>query len=147
MIYAKLLAFAEKGITVEKDAKNPFFKSEYTTLNEVLEKVQPVLNELKVVVTQQGVVDQGQAGLITILTDTEDDTKVCSFFPFVGLTDAQKLGANISYIRRYALISLLGLRSEDDDAESAVRGSTAPKKATRGVQDAEGDPLAGEFKI
>lgn len=136
-IYKKLLEFQKKGVTVEKDGTNPHFKSSYVTLNEVLDKVKGPLNELGVVIVQrpvQNAPEAGYAGLETILVDTEDDTKVECFVPFVGATDMQKLGGAITYARRYSLVTLLGLEDEDDDGN----GASKPKK---GVQGAVGDPL------
>jgi len=130
-ISKQLAEFHKKGITVEKDGTNPHFKSNFTTLNEVLDKVQEPLQALGLVVSQYGEVVEGQAGLTTELTDVESGDSIKSFFPFVGATDAQKLGSNITYIRRYALIALLGLRSEDDDGQSAVSGSKT-KEAFKG---------------
>lgn len=124
-IYAKLLEFQKLGITIEKDAANPFFKSRYTSLNEVLDKVKKPLNDMGIVITQES--DEG--GIMTILTDTEDETAATAYVPFVGATDMQKLGSAISYARRYALIALLCLEDADDDGESAI----APRTASRGT--------------
>lgn len=140
MIYAKLLEFQQQGITVEKDGTNPHFKSKYTTLNEVLEKVKKPLNELKVVILQcpgSDPVTQVQ-GLWTYLIDTEDDTRTESFMPYVDAGTAQKLGSANTYLRRYSLITLLGLEDEDDDGNAASK--PVAKKPTS-VQDAVGDPL------
>lgn len=133
MIYDKLLKFQKLGITVEKDAANPFFKSRYTSLNEVLDKVKKPLNDMGVVIVQRGEVELSDgvqvSGIVTELTDTEDASYMRSFVPFVGATDMQKLGSAISYARRYALIALLCLEDSDDDGESAI----APRTASKGV--------------
>jgi hypothetical protein len=133
----KLLEFQKLGITVEKDAANPFFKSRYTSLNQVLEKIKKPLNDLGIVIIQRGS-SQWEAGkgyvetgLTTELYDTEDGTSITSFVPYVGATDMQKLGSAISYARRYALIALLCLEDADDDGESAI----APRNAAKGVVD------------
>jgi ERF superfamily protein len=133
MIYEKLLKFQKLGITVEKDADNPFFKSKYTSLNQVLEKVKKPLNDTGVLIVQQPTVIDGTSGLHTVLTDTEDSSNVESFIPFVGATDMQKLGGAISYARRYALISMLGLEDEDKDGEDTVSHAKDNKKATSPV--------------
>jgi hypothetical protein len=114
-IYKKLLEFQKKGITLKKDGVNPHFRSSYVTLNEVLDKVKGPLNEAGVVIVQS----PGADGLSTRLIDTEDDTQIESFTPFVNPADMQKLGGAITYARRYALISMLGLEDEDDDGNKA----------------------------
>lgn len=116
MIQKKLLDFQKEGVTIVKGAVNPHFKSSYANLNEVMEKVKPVLNKMGVVIIQTPEAD----GLRTTLYDTEDDTSIESFLPFVQMTDAQKLGSNLTYNRRYALVTMLSLEDQDDDGNKAV---------------------------
>ncbi len=115
MIHKKLLEFQKKNIVLEKTGENPHFKSKFVPLNEVLAKVKPVLNELGVVLIQQPSKD----GLTTTLRDTEDDTEISCFMPYVEATTPQKLGSNNTYNRRYSLITLLGLEDEDEDGQIA----------------------------
>ncbi len=121
-IHKKLLEFQKLGITLKKDGTNPHFRSSYVTLNEVLDKVKKPLNDMGVVVLQKAGTGLSPdiSGMYTTLMDTEDDTEITSFIPFVGATDMQKLGGAITYARRYSLIALLGLENEDDDGNSAV---------------------------
>lgn len=135
MIHQKLLEFQRKGITVEKDGTNPHFKSRYTSLNEVLRKVKPVLNDLGVVIIQAPEWSELEAekapfGLTTTLYDTEDGTEVSCFVAFIGAVDMQKLGGAITYARRYSLVTLLGLEDEDDDGNSASQ-KAVPKPMSR----------------
>lgn len=116
MIYKKLLEFQKLGITIKKGNINPHFKNRFADMNEVLEKVTKPLNNLGVVIIQTVQLD----GLKTLLWDTEDDTFIESVIEFVQKTDAQKLGSNITYNRRYSLVTMLGLEDEDDDASKAV---------------------------
>lgn len=115
-IYQKLAKVSEKNIKVEKDAKNPFFKNEYTTLNEVLSKIKDKLLEEGLLIIQCPV----ENGLETTIVDTETEESIKSFIPYIGASDMQKLGGAITYARRYALISMLGLESEDDDGNIAT---------------------------
>jgi hypothetical protein len=41
--------------------------------------------------------------------------------PYVELTTAQKLGSCNTYLRRYSLITLLGLEEDDDDGNEASK--------------------------
>lgn len=156
-IHKKLLEFQKLGITLKKDGSNPHFKSSYVTLNEVLEKVKEPLNKLGVVIVQSpyhilaaahlaGAIADQQFGLKTELVDTEDDSTLESFTPFVNAVDMQKLGGAITYARRYSLISMLGLEDSDDDGNSAVSSSKPAKKI--GVTEQEEAPFNGnEFEI
>ena len=115
-IYQKLAKVIEQDIKVEKDAKNPFFKSSYTTLNEVLSKIKNTLlnNDLIVIQNPQ------ETWLETLIVDVETGEQIKSFVPYVSVSDMQKLGGAITYARRYALISMFGLESEDDDGNLAT---------------------------
>jgi hypothetical protein len=116
MIYKKLLEFQKLGITIKKGERNPHFKNTYANLNEVLDKVTKPLNELGIVIAQLPL----EGGLQTILHDTEDDTFICGFLPFMGVSNPQQIGSNLTYYRRYALVTMLGLEDEDDDAEGTM---------------------------
>jgi len=139
MIYQKLLEFQKKNITIKKDATNPHFRSSYSSLNEVLDKVKGPLNDLGIVIVQRPGTDYYIndelknssiiSGLYTELIDVEDDSKVESFTPFISATDMQKLGGAITYARRYSLVTLLGLEDEDDDGNTASAPKVAPKVA------------------
>jgi len=121
MIYKKLLAFQKLGITIKKGNTNPHFKNTYANLNEVLDKVTKPLNELGVLIMQT----PNKDGLETSLFDTEDDTSVTGFLPFTEITNPQKIGSNLTYYRRYSLVTMLGLEDEDDDANVASGVSEA----------------------
>lgn len=126
MIYKKLLKFQEHELVLKKKGENPHFRSKYVPLNEVLAKIKPILNGLKILIVQAPT----REGLLTKLIDTEDDTFVESFIPYVEATTAQKLGGNITYDRRYSLVSLLNLEDEDDDGNEAS-AEVKPKRASK----------------
>ena len=122
MIYKKLLAFQKLGITIKKGEKNPHFKNTYANLNEVLGKVTKPLNDLGVVIIQAPT----KEGLLTTLVDTETEgeelSQIQGFLPFVDMANPQKIGSNLTYYRRYALVTMLGLEDEDDDGNVASGG-------------------------
>jgi len=115
MIYKKLLEFQKLGITIKKGDRNPHFKNTYANLNEVLSKVTKPLNDMGVVIVQHPT----NLGLQTSLWDTEDDTSCDGFLPFTEATNPQKIGSNLTYYRRYSLVTMLGLEDEDDDGNAA----------------------------
>lgn len=125
MIYKKLLDFQKLEISIKKSSINPHFKNAYANINEILDKVKPVLNKMGIVIIQK----PKATGLLTVLYDTEDDTHIQGFLPFIQLQDAQKLGSNITYNRRYALVSMLGLEDEDDDGQKASDNAKSVKSA------------------
>lgn len=119
-IYTKLLDFQKQNISIKKGSQNPHFKNRYADINEILEKVKKPLNEMGILITQNPIVFEGLEGLETSLYDTESETAMRSFIPFIQKQDAQKLGSNITYNRRYSLVAMLGLEDEDDDGNKAV---------------------------
>jgi hypothetical protein len=122
-IYAALLELQEKDIeNITKNAKNPHFKNTYITLNKLLEVVRPVLTSKGVLLTQTPTTTStGEPGLWTSLTHLESGTSIDGKVPLMLEKDnPQGLGSAITYLRRYALMSMLGLvADEDDDAQAA----------------------------
>lgn len=116
-IYSQLLEFQKKNIVLKKDATNPHFKNSYTSINAVLEAVKKPLNDLGIVIIQTPTLN----GLKTRLIHVESETWIEGDLEFVQKSDAQKMGSNITYNRRYSLITMLGLEDEDDDGEKASK--------------------------
>ncbi len=129
-IYKKLLEVQKEVGAISKDSKNPFFKSKYFDINQLIEHVQPVLNKHGLVLTQP--IEDGKVfSIINDIDDFEDGMErffVSSELPLPELNDPQKLGSCITYYRRYTLASLLGLQAEDDDANLASKKASKPVK-------------------
>ena len=123
MIYKKLLEFQKLGISIKKNSIGGHHKNAYANIDEVLEKVKPALSDLGIVLTQVPTAE----GLKTILADSEDDSQIEGFLPFIGATDAQKIGSNLTYMRRYSIVAMLGLEAEDDDGQAASPVSATTK--------------------
>ena len=114
-IYTKLLD-AKKDIgKISKDSTNPFFKSRYFDINQLLEHVEPVLQNHGLLLLQP-IEDQR---VRSVIYDAETSENVCSEIHLEDYSDPQKLGSAITYYRRYTLQSLLGLQAEDDDGNKA----------------------------
>lgn len=129
-IYTKLLEFQKLNISVKKDANNPHFKSKYADLSEVISKIRPALTKVGITLIQQPV----ENGLNTILRDAESDSEIVGFLPFIGANDPQKLGSNLTYLRRYSLVTMLGLEDDDDDGNAATtKASPKAQSATQPI--------------
>lgn len=113
-VYRKLLAFQKNSPKITKNCTanigNRQYK--YADLNSILEAINPALNSLGLVISQA--ID-GE-NLKTTIADVESGESIESNFPliFVGMTFHQ-IGSSISYARRYAIVSLVGLTADDDD--------------------------------
>ena len=132
-IYKKLLKIQKEVGAIKKDAKNPFFKSNYFDINSLLAVVKPLLNENGLLLIQ-GLSHEGDNLLLdTQIVDVESGGIMSSVAILPDAGDAQKQGSAITYFRRYALVSLLALEAEDDDANS-VSDVKKTKSFTRPTQ-------------
>lgn len=110
--------------TLSKNAKNPFFKSAYLDLNDLLTHVTPLLNS-KGLVLVQPIIGGGVCSQIRDSKDNEVIIESCIQLP--DLKDPQKLGSCITYFRRYTLKSLLAIAEGDDDGNLASQPTPVKK--------------------
>ena len=131
MIYEKLLEIQASTPTLHKDARNPHFGNTYVTLDTVLEKIVPLLNERGIVLIQAPDNNGPEPALRTILYDTEDGSSVEGSMPLVlERAGPQALGSAITYYRRYHILAMMGLTAdEDDDGEKATARDAGTNKA------------------
>jgi len=119
-IYKKIAAVKSEIGTLSKNAKNPFFKSDYLDLNGILSAVEPLLEKNGLLLMQPI-----QNNMVcSIIADIENGEHQTSAIELPPITDPQKLGSCITYFRRYTLQSLLSLQAVDDDGNTA---SAKPK--------------------
>ena len=134
-IQAKLLEFQSKVDAVKKDAKNPFFKSNYVDINGIIKAITPTLKECGISYSQSPDILDGVDVLVTEIYDAEKpESRIRSVMRLIMTKqDMQQLGSAVTYARRYQLVSLLGLEAEDDDGNHAsgkVGASSKPKTIT-----------------
>ena len=129
-IYKKLFDAKKEIGKITKDSKNPFFKSNYLSLNGLIDAVEEVLVKHDLLLLQP--ICDGK--VITRIIDTSsttlniDTNSVDSEICLPNIQDPQKLGSAITYYRRYTLQSLLGLQAEDDDGNTATKYVNKPKQ-------------------
>jgi hypothetical protein len=117
--------------TVHKDAKNPFFKSNYATLAQVWETVRPALTANGLSVVQLPSHDESGYYVESMLIHSSGQWIKCRTYMKPVKEDPQGIGSLISYARRYALQSLVMVCPDDDDGELAMgRSSVAPARTT-----------------
>lgn len=114
--YAK--AQAEMG-KVEKDATNTHFSTKYSTLAAVISAVIPSMSANGLAVLQSPTFDGEVLTVETIVMHAEGGWIKSNINVRPGKPDAQGLGSAITYLRRYALMSLAGVAPEDDDGNAA----------------------------
>lgn len=154
---ATALVAAQKDIkNAVRSEDNPFFHSKYADLAAIYDACRDAMTTNNLIVVQYGGFEADQPVLYTQLTHKSGEY-IRGFMPvFVPVqpetpeerdangnevkktkqvNKSQGYGSSMTYMRRYALAAMLGIATEDDDANSAGEGksaakSDAPKKTT-----------------
>jgi len=113
---------------LSKDKTNPFFKSSYFDINQIIEQLLPLLKENEITVMQPLSNIDGKPALRTIII-SDGKVVIDDKIPMPENPDSQKMGSAITYFRRYALQSLFLLQADDDDANKAKPKPKAPVTA------------------
>lgn len=120
-IYGALAKAQAKLDNVAKDRENPHFRTRYTTLAGVLDEVRPKLAEQGIAVLQMPVNGEGSnVGIVTRLTHSSGQWIESAIYVAPTKFDAQGVGSVLTYLRRYSLMAVAGVGSEDDDGNAAV---------------------------
>jgi len=159
LLSAALLAAQKEIAPVIKDADNPYFKSKYADLGQIIELTRPILNSHGLSVSQhpESKPELKVCGCTTLLLhESGQFLESTLLLPLPNEKwDAQASGAAVTYARRYAWQSVIGLSAtEDDDAESvrapkAAAKEPASRRVPRGSKIPEGDgppPIADMLK-
>jgi hypothetical protein len=120
-------AQGEMGVAVE-NATNPHFKSTYADLASVWQAIRAPLTKHGLSVTQWPChSDDGRLHLVTRLAHSGEWMQSEYSSP-IGAQTPQALGSAITYAKRYCLMAILGIPSEDDDGNAATESvNLAPK--------------------
>ncbi|MDH5825808.1 ERF family protein [Sphingobacterium faecium] len=126
-IHKKLFEIQKNIGKLTKDSDNPFFKSKYADINQLIELTNPLFHEAGLMVLQP---IAGNA-LKTQIFDVETNEVIESSLDLPQGNDPQKIGSAITYYRRYTLKALLNLQEEDDDGNKGANknpnGSAEPE--------------------
>lgn len=128
---ARVWALRQEIPVLKKDTSG--FKFKYTDLRDILETVDPLLVREKIGYYHQTRVDSGWNLMRTVLFNTENpdeflDTELVipANVELAGMNGYQSLGSAITYFRRYSLVILLGIVTDDDvDAQNKPTESKA----------------------
>lgn len=101
----------------------------YADLSSVLEVAMPVLNKHKLGIVQfpyGGA--QGPVTVVTRLFHESGEYMECEASMPSGGNGAQGVGSAITYCKRYSLMAVLGLATEDDDGKAASAPQQQPRQ-------------------
>lgn len=115
--FLQALATLQDNInTVIKKYYNPYFKSKYADLNAIFAEVKTKIRENGFILIQT--VQHNY--LHTELVHIETGDKLESDMDLLTVkADMQQLGSAVTYARRYSLLPLLNIETEDDDGNLA----------------------------
>ena len=120
-IATALLNFHKIIGKIPKDSNNPFYKSSYAALPDILDKVDPALIESNLVLTQW---PTGTNGLTTLLIHADTGEFMQETYEMTPVkNDPQSTGSSITYQRRYAVGAVLSLNIDVDDDGNKASGT------------------------
>lgn len=123
----KIIAIQSSICGLKKDAKNPYHKSNYMSLSQVVNNLKPILYKHDCYSSHElGLSDNEKPFLATkiVYKDGSVLLQCKSPLPVKDSGDPQKLGSAITYMRRYNLTALLELEEDDDDGNGATQPAT-----------------------
>jgi len=131
-IYQALSNFQQECPTIAKETKGYGYK--YASLPTILEIINPLLQKHGLAYSQPLICEEEKRYVKTVLIhltsgeiiESDVDIPVTSL---KGMNDYQSLGSGITYMRRYAISSLLGIVvDEDTDATGKQESITADQQ-------------------
>jgi uncharacterized protein (DUF3820 family) len=117
---------------VKADATNPFHKNSYATLGAHLEATKGIFSKHGLAIVQFPIGDSsvGVGIETTIIHKDGGSISQAVYIPVGESLKGQDAGSLFSYLRRYAIASVAGLATTDDDAEGDRTVRSAPQPAT-----------------
>lgn len=113
-----------------KDAKNPFFKSEYVPLENVAEAITESATKHGLAFSQYATTTE--TGNVSVGTIVFHESGEFIEFPPLILkpenTKPQSIGSAITYAKRYSLSAVFGITSDKDDDGDKANGNGEPQK-------------------
>ena len=115
-VYVALAAFQHDTTILTKSADNPFFNSKYVPLPKIILELAEKLKEYGLSIIQIPSSVEDKPSLKTIVFHAESETKIEENAILVlSKPDPQAQGSAITYMRRYARETILGIATEEDD--------------------------------
>ena len=119
------LLLAQKAFpSIPKNGNNPHFGSSYATLADTIAATRGILNDHSIVISQWPV----RGGLKTRLLHVSGQW-IAEEMDLCGQTTPQGQGSALTYAKRYAWQSILGLDTDDDDDGNAAQAQATTRQA------------------
>jgi hypothetical protein len=139
---AKALADFQSEIKNPKQtAVNPYYKSKYAPLAEILDDCRPVLVKNGISVIQSNGGDGESITVTTLLLHSSGEWIESDPLPIKkDKMTPQDAGGAITYGRRYQLSSMLGIASEDDDDGNKISDTQKSNRSPASPSESSGNP-------
>jgi len=115
-----------------KDSSNPHFKSKYADLSSVWEACRMALSSNSLAISQVPMTSEGKYLLVTILGHSSGQWIRSEMELPLQKAGPHELGSWITYCRRYALASLVGIYPDEDEDGNIAQKAT-PKEEQKEV--------------
>lgn len=115
----------------KKGANNPFFKSKYADMNSVVDAVRIPFCNNGLSYSQFPIMQDNKVGVETILMHESGEWMSDILVLPMVKQDPQAAGSAITYAKRYALQSIAGIPSEDDDGNAASSQKPPAKQSSQ----------------
>ena len=130
-LFKSLAAFQQEVPVIHKGTQG--FGYSYADLPAIFEKINPLLAKHGLGFTQLLNSKEGENYLVTVIfhVETGESIESQTIIPQVtlkGMNDYQSFGSGVTYFRRYALSSALGLVTDKDTDASGEQVKHEPKK-------------------
>lgn len=124
-----------------KDATNPHFNKKYLSLDGVIEAIDAALLANGIIAMQPTRLHDGKTIVETTLFHESGEFISGDYQVTPSQAGPQGEGSGLTYARRYALMSMVGIAPEDDDAEAAAArsGGSGRSRAARSEPATEPD--------
>jgi len=120
--------------SAQLSSENPYFKSKYADLNELIKTSRPALSKNGLSVIQQILPNEdGQNILHTLLCHSSGEWISTQMKILPPKSDIQSMGSYITYLRRYSYASLVGITTADEDDDGEIAVATERKLYAKGT--------------
>lgn len=123
--FEQVLKDAEASVQSRREGARSY-SYDYASLAAVLKAVRPKLSAAGIAIIQAPVSGQNAVRVVTFIAHSSGQWMRNELAIGITSTDAQTIGSAITYARRYALMSLLGVAPEDDDDGSQATQTRRP---------------------
>lgn len=128
-----MVQFQAEVETIKKSANNPFFKSKYADLADIITGIRAPLSKAKLAIIQGPEIFEGEVVITTMLIHESGEWFKTKLKMRPKDAGPQAIGSIITYARRYATSAILNIATdEDDDAEKGEGRGPGGRSGAKG---------------